>query len=311
MITTTIKRIFRSGFVSFWRNGFVSVSSIMVMIITLSVIISTIFASAILTSTLEEIKDKVDINVYFVRSAPEDDILVLKKALEALPEVKVVEYVSREDALDQFKKKNENDQITLQALEELGENPLGASLNIRAKDPSQYEGIVNFLGLKGTDCKSFESKYPIIDKVNYCQNKKTIDTLTSMINSAHKLGFIITLLLVAVSVFITFNTIRLSIFMSKDEIGVMRLVGASRMYIRGPFVVSGAMYGAIAAIITLILCFPITMYVGGMTEDFFIGLNVFSYYIDNFAQIFVIVMTSGIILGAFSSFLAVRRHLKV
>lgn len=303
------KRIMRSGFFSFWRNGFVSLSSVLVMIITLFVITGTIFLGAILNASLEEIKNKVDINVYFVRTAPEEDILALQKSLETLPEVKTpVEYVSREDALADFRQKHQDDQFTLQALDELGENPLGASLNIRAKEPSQYEGIAGFLKSKSVLSKDGTS---IIDKVNYYQNKTAIDTLTRMINSANRLGLILTLFLVFVSILITYNTIRLAIFMSKDEISVMRLVGASTMYIRGPFVVSGAIYGVVSGFITLILFFPITLWLGNATAEFFVGLNVFSYYIENFAQIFLIVIFSGAAIGAISSFLAVRKHLKI
>lgn len=309
MMWTSIKRITRSGFFSFWRNGFVSISSVLVMIITLFVITATIFLGAILNASLQEIKNKVDINVYFVRTAPEEDILSLQKALEALPEVKApVEYVSREDALADFRQKHQDDQFTLQALDELGENPLGASLNIRAKEPSQYEGIAEFLKSKGALSKD---GLAIIDKVNYYQNKDAIDTLSRMIDSANRLGLILTLFLVCVSILITYNTIRLAIFMSRDEISVMRLVGASMMYIRGPFVVSGAIYGVVSGFITLILFFPITLWLGNATAEFFVGLNVFSYYIENFAQIFLIVIFSGAAIGAISSFLAVRKHLKV
>lgn len=304
-----MKRIARSGFFSFWRNGFVSLSSVLVMIITLFVITGTIFLGAILNASLEEIKNKVDINVYFVRSAPEEDILALQKSLETLPEVKTpVEYMSREDALADFRKKHQDDQFTLQALDELGDNPLGASLNIRAKEPSQYEGIAEFLKSKSSLSKDGTT---IIDKVNYYQNKTAIDTLTKMIDSANRLGLILTLFLVCVSILITYNTIRLAIFMSKDEISVMRLVGASTLYIRGPFVVSGAIYGVVSGFITLILFFPITLWLGNATAEFFVGLNVFSYYIDNFAQIFLIVIFSGAFIGALSSFLAVRKHLKI
>ena len=312
MMWITIKRVIRTGFFNFWRNGFVSLSSVLVMVVTLFVIGSTIFSGAILTSTLNQIKDKVDINVYFVNTADENDILSIKNDLEKLPQVVApVEYVSREQALENFKKRHENDQFTLQALDELGENPLGASLNVRAKDPSQYESIVNFFGLKGSDCNSLESKFQSIDKVNYCQNKDAIDRLGKIITSANRLGFILTVLLIVISVLITFNTLRLVIFMSKEEISVMRLVGASTGYIRGPFFVAGALYGFVSGLITLILFYPVTLWLGKTTQDFFVGLNVFHYYTSHFGQIFLIIMLSGIAIGSVSSFLAVRKYLKV
>jgi cell division transport system permease protein len=304
-----VKRIVRSGLYSFWRNGFVSLSSILVMMITLFVIGSTIFSGAILSSTLNKIKDKVDVNVYFVTTAGEDEILSIKKNLEQLPEVALpVIYLSREEVLADFKKRHQNDEFTLQALDELGENPLGATLNIKAKDPSQYEGIVQFLNNKSALSIGGTS---IIDKVNYLQNKDAIDRLTKIINSANRLGFILTTFLIIISILITFNTLRLVIYMSRDEISVMRLVGASTNYIRGPFFVAGAIYGFISAIITLILFYPITIWLGSTTEDFFVGLNVFHYYTTNFGEIFLIIVGSGVAIGAVSSYLAVRKYLKV
>ncbi len=309
MIWLKTKRIIRSGFYSFWRNGFVSLSAILVMVTTLFVIGSTIFSGAILTSTLQQIKDKVDINVYFVTTAPENEILALKNKIEQLPEVvKPVVYTSREDVLLAFKNRHQNDEFTLQALDELGENPLGATLNIKAKDPSQYEGIVQYIN---SDKSLSSGGTSIIDKVNYYQNKDAIDRLTNIINSANRLGFILTIFLVIISILITFNTLRLVIYMSRDEISVMRLVGASINYIRGPFFVAGAVYGFISSLLTLILFYPITIWLGKTTENFFVGLNVFHYYTTNFGQIFIIIVGSGIAIGSISSFLAVRKYLKV
>lgn len=299
----------RTGFHSFWRNTFVSLSSVLVMVVTLFVIGSLIFSGAILSSTLESIKSKVDINVYFVRTAGESDILSLKKDLELLPEVMPpVVYVSREQALEDFRARHENDEFTLQALDELGENPLGATLNIRAKDPSQYQNIAEFLGSKNTAATDGGS---IIDKVNYYQNKEVIDRLSNIISSANRLGFALTFILTIISVLITFNTLRLVIYMSRDEISVMRLVGASTGYIRGPFFITGALYGFLAALITLGLFYPITLWLGNTTQDFFVGLNLFDYYIANFGQIFLLIVGSGVAIGSISSYLAVRKYLKV
>jgi cell division transport system permease protein len=308
MFWIKVKRIVRAGFFSFWRNGFISLSSILVMIVTLFVIGSVIFSSVVLKTTLDQLRDKVDINVYFITSAKEDDILAMKKSLEQLPEVlPPVEYVSREDELANFKKRHENDQFTLQALEELGENPLGATLNIKAKDPSNYESIARYIDSKTSEAVSNS----IIDKVNYYQNKEAIDRLTKIINSANSLGLILTLFLVAISILITFNTIRLVIYMSRDEIGVMRLVGASDRYIRGPFFVAGAIYGFLSAIITLLIFYPVTLWLGGATANFFVGLNIFNYYTENFGEIFLIIVGSGVLIGSVSSYLAVRKYLRV
>jgi cell division transport system permease protein len=135
-----------------------------------------------------------------------------------------------------------------------------------------------------------------------------IERINSIITGAQKLGFLITLLLIAVSIIITFNTIRLTIFISKEEIGVMRLVGASKMRVRGPFMIEGALYGVVATIITLLLFWPITVWLGRNMTNFF-GLNIHDYYVSNLFQIFIIILLSGVFLGMISSILAVRRYL--
>lgn len=307
MIITSIKRIIKSAIVSSWRNRFVALSSILVLSTTLFVFGSLIFSRAALDSTLNQIKEKVDINVYFVSSAPEQDILDLKESLELLPEVKSVEYLSREKALENFKEKHKDDQLTLQALEELPDNPLGAILNIQANETSQYESIAKFLDKRST-LESGETS--IIDKVNFYQNKIVIDRLTKIISATEKIGFTIAFILVLMSIIITFNTIRLAIYISREEISVMRLVGASNKYVRGPFIVEGILHGAISALITLIIFAPITYYVGPFAEKLF-GLNLFSYYLSNFVFIFALIFLSGILLGIISSYLAVRKYLKV
>jgi cell division transport system permease protein len=307
MLWTNTKRIIKSGFVSFWRNSAVSLASVLVMTMTLFMLGSLIFTGATLNASLEQIRDKVDVNVYFVTTAPEEEILSLKQSVEALPEVAFAEYVSRDEAIERFRVRHQNDQLTLQALEELDENPLGANLNIKAKETSQYEGIAKFLE---SESALASGEQPIIDKVNYAQNKAAIDKLTTIIDSLETFGFIITIILIVVSVIITFNTIRLAIYTSREEISVMRLVGASNMYIRGPFVFEGIMYGVLSAIITLIMFYPITIWLSPVTEGFFSNVNLASYYINNFAEIFLIILGTGVALGAISSYLAVKKYLK-
>jgi len=305
---TKLRRVTKAGFFNFWRSGYVSFASILVMIITLSVIGGVIFVGAVLNVTMQELRNKVDINVYFVTTAPERDILTLKTKIESLPEVSNIEYISKEQALTNFKLRHENDQITMQALEELGDNPLGAVLNIKAKEPSQYEGIANFLNEENLLSSDGQK---IIDKINYFENRTSIDKLSRIINSAERLGLVISLALVIVSIIITFNTIRLAIFISKEEISVMQLVGASKNYVKGPFVVTGILVGFISGLITTILFFPVCYWLGNVTQNFFIGLNIFSYYLTNFFQIAFIIIGSGVAIGAISSYLAVRKYLKL
>jgi cell division transport system permease protein len=318
MIFTTFKRITRTGFVNFWRNGFLSFSAIVVITLSLCAIGSIIFTGAFGRALIADVEEKVDINVYFSLSAPETDILALQKEIKALPEVLETTYVSRDKSLEAFKVKWQDNTLIMQGLEEIGDNPFPASLNVKAKNPGQYGSIATFLQNKNpTD----NSGTPIISKINYQDNKIIIDRLSRIIPAVEKSGSIIALLLVFVAIIVVWNTIRLIVFTARDEISVMKLVGASNIYVRGPFVVSGIMYGVIGGIITLVLMAgfaywsdtAILRFAGvQIASDFSLVVNVLStYFADNFTQIFLIIIGAGIVLGGVSSYIAARRYLKV
>ena len=306
----TIKRIMRAGLQSFWRGAFVSVASILVMTVTLFTVGITIFAGVILGSGIQELRDKADVSIYFLTDAPEERILELKSSLEARAEVLSVSYVSRDEALAQFRERYKDDQLTLQALDELGDNPLQASLQIQARDIAQYETIAEFA--REQDVLE-EGVAPSIDKISfYDENYRTaLVRLQNITDSAQRLGFIIITILILTTIAISFNTLRLAIYTSRDEIQVMRLVGAGQFYIRAPFMVEGILYGLIAGIVTLLLFYPLTWWLGATTADFFGGVNVFTYYLRHFLYFAGLILGTGALLGAVASFLAVRRYLKI
>lgn len=306
MVWITIKRVIRLGFVNFWRNGYVSLASVLVMTVALLVMSSLIFTRALLVSTLDQIKSKVDINVYMVSSASEDEISAMQKKIEALTEVVSVSYSSKEEELEKFRSRHQNDELTIQALDEIGRNPLGASLNIKAKDPSNYESIAGFL-----ESEKSKSENSIIDKVNYSKNKEAIDAISRIISASKKLGGAASIFFIITSILITFNTIRLTIYMAREEISVMRLVGASTRYIKGPFVVNGLMYGVASTILSLLILLPITYWAGPYTEGIGTGINVFSYYLSHIFLLAFILLISGFVIGSVSSYLAVKKYLKI
>ena len=303
----TFKRIVRSGFVGFWRNAFVSIAAIFVMTVALFVVGSTMMLDKLLGVTLENIQDKVDINVYFVTTAPQDEIDALRTRLEALPEVENIIFTSREEALALFSETHKNDETIMQGLEELGENPLGASLSIRAKETSQYEGISQFL----EDQRAVDDpQNPLIDEINFLKNKDAIDKLTAIIDATERATLITMLVLVIAATLITFNTVRLAIYTTREEIAVMRLVGASNAFIRGPFMLQGIMYGIVSGVFALLILYPILFWIGPGTEEFF-QFNLFTYFISEFGRIFAVLVGFGIVLGTVSSLFAVSRYLRV
>ncbi len=318
MIFTNFKRITRTGFVNFWRNGFLSFAAIVVLTLSLLAIGSIIFAGAFGRALIADVKDKVDINVYFALSAPESDILTVQKDLGRLPEVASTTYISRDQVLARFKTKWQDNTLIMQGLDEIGTNPFPATLNIKAKDPGQYGSIAQYLDNKNP---VMSDGTPMIEKVNYEQNKLVIDRLSQIIPAIEKAGFIIAVIMIMVAIIVVFNTIRLIVYTSKDEISVMKLVGASNIYVRGPLIVSGIMYGIISGLITLVILAAVAYWSDAVVlrfagveiaSDFELVVNVLSrYFSQNFSQIFIIVMGAGVILGGFSSYIAARRYLRV
>jgi len=304
MNKTGFKRIIKAGWLNFKRNTFVSLSAILVMVVMLFIISGVFMTDKLLSETLSSIEDKVDINVYFNSDTSELVVISLRDDIETLPEVKEVTYVSKEAALQQFRDRHENSQTTLSALDELGENPLGATLTIKAQSPSQYDSIAAFLeNYQATDITSSN-----IDRINYFDNKQAIDTLNNVIDGSQKIGLIMSIVFIIISIIITLNTLRLAIYISRDEIHVMNLVGATEGYISGPFIVTGALYGLISTAVVMISLLPITYWLTGVVQDYFVDINFLDYYVQDFFQLTFWLLLSGIIVGSVASSLAVRNY---
>ena len=283
MKTTLARRIVTSGLRGFYRNRTVSLSSIFILTITLSIITAFYLFRAIFTYTLDQITEKVDVRIYFTTDANEEQISDVKARLMGLPQVKSVTYTSREQALQEFRDKHAGDQLTLQALDELGTNPFGASLSVVAKDTSQYQAIADQVsngtgGLLGSSAGS-------VDKINYYQLKDSIDKLNNIIGWTNTVGFWLSMVFILMSCMIVYNTIRLAIFVYRDEIAVMKLVGASNMFIRGPFIVEAMLYSFAATVITILFYYPATIWVTKKTVFFFEGMNIHAYFVSHFFEL--------------------------
>ena len=302
-MATTLARIIKFGLQSFSRNGWLSVTTIAVLILALIVFNGLILFSAISRTAVSSIQDKIDISVYFKDIAKEDEILKLERAMESLAEVKSVEYISQDKALEIFKNDHKDDPTVSQALAELQANPLLAALNVKANDPNQYASIVEYLGN--------ENLAPIIEKVSYTENRLAIDRLARLIDTFQNSGLVATMFLALIAALVTFNSIRLAIYSNREEIGIMRLVGSSNKYINGPYLVNGIIYGAIAAVISLIIAAPVVSLASPYVSAFIPEKNLTNYFFGHLPILFGYQLLFGIFLGGVSSTIAVRRYLKV
>jgi len=298
----TLSRIIKYGFHNFFRNGWLAVSTISIMTLALFVFEGLIIFNFISKTTIQSIQDKIDISVYFKNNVSEDEILSIKKSLEGLAEVKSVEYISQEKALELFKARHASDEVITQTLKELDKNPLLPSLNIKANDPSQYSSIASYL--------ENPSLSNLIEKVTYAQNQVVIERLSKIIDTTQKGGIIITFFLAIAAILVTFNTIRLAIYSNSEQIGIMRLVGASNNFIRGPYIVEGIVYGILAAILSFLIWLPIIKGISPHVNNFVPEINLTSYVGDNFLKFIFYQVLFGIGLGIVSSIVAIRRYLR-
>jgi cell division transport system permease protein len=307
-MVTIISRVIHYGFKNFWRNGLLSTATTAIVTLSLIVFAGLIFANATTTSIVNFLKDKIDVSVYFQLNTPEDEILNVQESLRLLPEVKAVEYLSAEQALQIFKERHKDEPDITQSLEQLNSNPFEASLDIKAYDPGKYAAIADYLN--NPDLRQY------VDKVNYFQNQKAIDNLAAIVKNVDRAGLLITIFLSLIAGLVVFNTIRLVIYSNRDEISIMRAVGASNAFVRGPYVVEGILIGLIAAIISLILillAFLISPFVYSTSASFDVsipGFSITSFFYQNFFKLLLYQVLFGVLLTSISSFFAVRRYLK-
>ncbi len=302
-MATTLLRVIKYGLQSFWRNGWLSAATILVMVLALLTFEGLLLFSTITKAAVSSLQDKIDISVYFKTDAAEDDMRAVEREVKALPEVKNVVYISRDLALKNFRALHADDATIGRALDELGENPLAASLNIKANDPKDYKIIAAFAGN--------EKWKSLVEKVTYGENQGAITRLTKIVDTANIVGVAVNIIFAFIAIIIAFNTIRLAIYSNREEIGIMRLVGASNAYIRGPYIVEGILYGAIATLIAFIIVVPIVLSIAPYITIVIPSMNIAKTFYGSFFTILGDTLLLGIALGTISSSIAITRYLKV
>lgn len=302
-MATTLARIIRYGLQSLRRNPWLSIATVLVMLFALVLSEGLILFNVVTETAITALEDKIDIAVYFKTTATEDAILELEQSLEALAEVERVEYVSRDRALELFREANRDDPTITRALEELEGNPLRASLNIKARNPEDYAAIDAYLGN--------ERLGAIVEKVSFTQSRLAIERLARIVATAERFGFLLTLFLAFTAALVTFNTIRLAIYSNREEIGIMRLVGASNSFINGPYLVGGLLLGIIAAVFSLLIALPLVQFGAPHLKNFIPEMDLAAYFSANFLALLGYQLLFGIALGVLSSAIAVRRYLKI
>jgi cell division transport system permease protein len=304
----TFERIIKNGFINFGRNIWLAIAAIAMMAITLTILLFAIIANATFAHTISDLTDHIDVSVYLKNSVTDDQREKLIKDLKNLDSVEKVTYVSKEQALIKYEKDNAANPLLLSAISQT-DNPLSAELHIKPIDPNQLESIKAFLDKPSS--LALQS-----DSTSYSGDRKAaIDKITKATHFMQQAGIVGIIVFILISMLIIFNTIRMTIFNRRDELVIMRLLGASPGFIRGPFIVETMLYGAVAAAISLAVCGGLFAVASSTLEASSLGLLDISYSSEYFTKnlwfILTVQMVVGIMIGAASSAIATRRYLKL
>lgn len=299
-------RVIKTGFVNFWRNLWLSAAATMVVVITLVIFCVLALLFGVTKYSVEAIKDRVDVSVYFKAGTPETRINELRQELRDNPKIRGVEYVSAEQALIHFKAKHVNDPLILESLVELADNPLPATIQIKAAALEDYPELARQLN-EGP----FKND---ISKVNFEDNRLLIERLGKVLRIIVSTGIVLVSVFSLIAVLVIFNTITLTIYNRREEVEIMRLVGATNWYIRGPFIIEATLYSLVAAAITTALVAALFTKMVPVATEFLTGTAAAGLLQSRFFSIPVvgsILLIIALTLSIFSSSLAIRRYLKV
>ncbi len=298
-----LKRVINAGYKSFSRNIGLSLATVFIMILVL-LLLSFVFLLRPGSETLiESFEERIDISVYFQEYVGEEDVLSIKEEIKKNPDVKEIEYTSKEKALERFEERHKDNPVIIESLKEIGYNPFVHSLNIKAQEIDKYEEIAEFL-----KASPFAT---LIDDIDFYERRLVIETVAALSENVRKTFLIFIIILGLIGFLVGFNTIKMGIYSLMKEIKVMKLVGASNWFIRGPFLVQGVIVGGISAIVSLLLTFLLTYGFDTRVQFFIPEISIFNLFVNNFWSLVLLQFGIGIGLGVFSSIVAISKYLNV
>ncbi|MBU0648533.1 ABC transporter permease [Patescibacteria group bacterium] len=298
-------RVIKFAFQNFWRNFWLSLITITILVLTLISINILVVLSFLAQTAVDTVEQKVDVSVYFKSEVSEDAVKDVRSYLLGLSQVKDVKYVGREEALEEFESLHEDNEEIMASLGELGENPLGATLIIKAHSSADYPFILETL-----DNPQFTK---FIEDKNYDDHEEVIGRINDISSRVQNFGIILSAVFVTIAVLIVINTIRVAIYTHREEIGIMKLVGASNWFVRAPFLVEGIFYAFLATFVLGALIYPTIILAEPYVNAFFDGQNVglVDYFNNNLAFIFGTEFLALAFLNIVSASFALGRYLKV
>ncbi len=305
MFFITFGRIIKFAFQNIFRNIWLSFVTLTIIILSLFSINILIGINGLSNAVVKNITENLDVSIYFKPQTPQEVIDASKDKISSIQYVNSVEYISPEKALEVFKEKHKNDPLIQDSLEELDKNPLGVVLVVKADTLENFGKLVD--DIKKIDFGGF------VDELEFQDNELIIEKLNSVTNKFTFTITIISFIFILISVLVMFNTIRMGIYSHKEEISIMRLVGASNAYIRMPFIIEGVIYAILSLIIFWVFFFSFlywfdSVFVSFLDSSIFIPSE---YYWSNFWTILWQEALLLLIVNCLSAIVATKRYTKI
>ncbi len=301
--TLTTKRVIKSGLTNFFRNIWVSIAATSMVAITLFIISTILILYTLTVLSINNSTDKVGVvTAYFNDKTTEREMENVRAEIEALPGVKSVDFISKEQARQLFIERHKDEPIWIQTLGEFTDNPVPASISVRADNLNDYSALYDTI--KGDRYDPYF--------LNVRDNQKVIDKLHNIINIITRFGILLAAIFMLVTVMVTFNTIRLTIYNRREEVEIMRLVGATNWYIRWPFIIEGFMYAFFATLLTSGIVLGLLYIMSTRIEEFLSITSLGTSLINAlFWRIFLVNLIASLFLSFIASTIAIRRYLRI
>jgi cell division transport system permease protein len=301
------ERLLKAGCINFIRNFTLSVAAMSVMVVTLTIVLFSVITNATFKNTVQQITNKIDVSVFLKDSDTTAQTDQLLSQIKSLSNVRSVSYLNKADVLKQYEAQNAGNKQLATAIGQTS-NPLPATILIRPLDLNHIENIKDFL--VQSSVANLQSAPP-----SYSGDQETaINRITHATDILREVGIIAIIVFVIICALIIFNTIQMAIFNRRDEIQIMRLLGASTSYIRGPFIVESAVYGVVSALLSVLIINTAFVTASNALQASALGLLDISYankyFNGHFFQLLALQLVLGIVLGAVSSWIATHRYLK-
>lgn len=307
MIFLDFARIIKFAWQGFFRNIWLSLVTIIIIVLSLVSVSVFLLSNIMAEHILTVVQDKTEVYIDLTKEATAEQAQFLVDQLNSLAAVKEAVFITPAEALENFKVRHQNDPLMIESLAALETNPFTGSIKLKIEQLDDFPAILNELS------KEEYTKFLEVDDQEFIQSKLLVEKISEYSTKIQDTWKIISLIFIIISLLVVYNTIQINIYTQREEIGIMKLVGASNSFIRSPFLFEGMLYSLIGLIILLAIIYPALIFIQPYLDSFFqdYTLNMVETLNQQWFRFFGIQILVAVLITVVSSYLATRKYLRV